>query len=653
MANDELQRFLDELRERVSIVDVVGARVKLTKKGREYQGLCPFHNEKTPSFTVNETKGFYHCFGCGAHGDILKFEMEANGLPFMDAIEKLAHQAGVSVPKFSKANAEEAENKKSYYDIMEQACLFFQKNLFMPIGGEGLKYFSEKRGLSKEVIEKFRLGFAPNNNGLMAFLKAQGVEEKDLNELGLMSIPEDKSRKNHDFFRNRVMIPITNKQGKIIAFGGRVMEKIEPKYLNSPETPIFNKRRNLYNLDKAREVGYKEKKLIISEGYMDVIALDRYGFSYAVAPLGTALTEEQILEAWKVCPEPVLCLDGDSPGRKAAMRAVERVLPILKAGFSLKFMFLPENMDPDEYLEAYGRDSFASLLSKAKPLIDILWQKHTEDVDVSTPERKAMVQKTILEEVGRIGDVTVKNFYLQEIKSRIYQAFRPKVVNYQVNEVRNNVVVNEHEVENVGGKVYSPQKVSYSNREEFRPRSVNNNFSRTKNKMRENIGHEFGSNPLELTKCVDSQTDKNLRFIIGAELLYPELIDDYEEHIYIDDIKDEGLKNLQVLLADIYHESETPLSGEELYLEIVNRGNTEIGKLLEYQMIKNRKPFINDLRKNIDRLLLENRVRAIEAELKEISESLKKNFDEEAYLRQKSLQEERSEILIRASEPEG
>jgi DNA primase len=220
------------------------------------------------------------------------------------------------------------------------------------------------------------------------------------------------------------------------------MEKIEPKYLNSPETPIFNKRRNLYNLDKAREVGYKEKKLIISEGYMDVIALDRYGFSYAVAPLGTALTEEQILEAWKVCPEPVLCLDGDSPGRKAAMRAVERVLPILKAGFSLKFMFLPDNMDPDEYLEAHGRDSFASLLSKAKPLIDILWQKHTEDVDVSTPERKAMVQKTILDEVGRIGDVTVKNFYLQEIKSRIYQAFRPKVVNYQVSEARSNVVVN-------------------------------------------------------------------------------------------------------------------------------------------------------------------------------------------------------------------
>ena len=339
MANDDLQRFIDELRARISIVDVVGAKVKLVKKGREYQGLCPFHNEKTPSFTVNEAKGFYHCFGCGAHGDILKFEMDANGLPFMDAIQKLAHQAGVSVPKFSQTDKNEAEEKKSLYEIMEQACLFFEKNLYMPVGAEGLKYFREKRGLTDEIIKKFRLGYAPNNNGLMAHLKSLGIDEKDLNELGLMTIPEDKTRRNHDFFRNRVMIPITNKQGKIIAFGGRVMEKIEPKYLNSPETPIFNKRRNLFNLDKARESGYKEKKLIISEGYMDVIALDRYGFSYAVAPLGTALTEEQIIEAWKVTNEPVLCLDGDAPGTKAAMRTVDRVLPILKAGYSLKFYF--------------------------------------------------------------------------------------------------------------------------------------------------------------------------------------------------------------------------------------------------------------------------------------------------------------------------
>ncbi|MBR5598547.1 MAG: DNA primase [Alphaproteobacteria bacterium] len=639
MANDELQRFIDELRERVSIVDVVGAKVKLTKKGREYQGLCPFHNEKTPSFTVNEVKGFYHCFGCGAHGDILKFEMDANGLPFMDAIQKLAHQAGVSVPKLSKKGAEEVENKKSLYDVMEQACLFFEKNLFMPVGEDGLKYFSQKRGLSQEVIKKFRLGYAPNNNGLMAYLKSEGVSDKDLNELGLMTIPDDKSRKNHDFFRNRVMIPITNKQGKVIAFGGRVMEKIEPKYLNSPETPIFNKRKNLYNLDKAREIAYKEKKLIISEGYMDVIALDRYGFSYAVAPLGTALTEEQIIEAWKVVNEPVLCLDGDAPGTKAAMRVVDRVLPILKAGYSLKFLFLPENMDPDEYLQAYGRDSFASLLTKTKPLIDILWQKYTQDVDFSTPERKALIEKTLIAEVNRIGDLVVRNYYMQEIKSRIYHAFRPKIHKEQEVDRQSSLPLREKNSETVYvKKEYNPQI------------KEKKNYQYTKE--RADISHKFSSNPEELKKSIDNDTGKNLRFIIASELIYPELIDDYEEHIFIDDIKDEGLKKLQILMSDIYHEGENVFNGEELSAVIRERGCKEIDKLWEYKMLKERKPFINDLRKNIERLLLENRVRSIENELKEISDLLKKNFDEEAYLRQKLLREERNEILLKATEIE-
>ena len=424
MANDDLQRFIDELRARVSIADVVGAKVKLTKKGREYQGLCPFHNEKTPSFTVNESKGFYHCFGCGAHGDIIKFEMEANGLPFIDALQKLAHQAGLQMPQLSAKDKKEEDERKSLYEIMETACAFFERELRMPDGTSGLKYFTEKRGLSPETLKKFRLGFAPNNNALMAHLKAQGIDEKDMKELGLIAIPEDTSRRPHDFFRNRVMIPITNKQGKIIAFGGRVMEKIEPKYLNSPDTPIFNKRRNLYNLDKAREVAYKEKKLIICEGYMDVIALDRYGFGYAVAPLGTALTEEQIAEAWRVCPEPILCLDGDSPGVKAAMRAVDRVLPMLKAGYSLQFLFLPDNQDPDEYLQAHGHDSFAALMRKTSPLIDILWRKYTENEDSSTPEKKALIEKTLLSEVAKIGDATVRSYYAQEIRNRIYAAFR-------------------------------------------------------------------------------------------------------------------------------------------------------------------------------------------------------------------------------------
>ena len=229
-----------------------------------------------------------------------------------------------------------------------------------------------------------------------------------------MSIPEDKTRRNHDFFRNRVMIPITNKQGKVIAFGGRVMEKIEPKYLNSPETPIFNKRRNLYNLDKARESGYKEKKLIISEGYMDVIALDRYGFDYAVAPLGTALTEEQILEAWKVCQEPILCLDGDAPGTKAAMRAVDRVLPILKAGDSLKFLFLPDNMDPDEYLNKFGKDALLSYLKiNHKNALEILYENAhglVKENDLMSFER---FKTSVFDSILTIGQSTIIEYYLK------------------------------------------------------------------------------------------------------------------------------------------------------------------------------------------------------------------------------------------------
>jgi len=649
MASDDLQRFIDELRARISIADVVGAKVKLVKKGREYQGLCPFHTEKTPSFTVNETKGFYHCFGCGAHGDIVKFEMEANGLPFMDAVQKLAHQAGLAMPQFSKKDKEEQENRKSLYDIMEQACLFFQRELRMPSGAEGLKYFTEKRGLSQEILEKFRLGYAPNNNALMAHLKSMGIDEKDLKDLGLMAIPEDTGKKPHDFFRNRVMIPIANKQGKIIAFGGRVMEKIEPKYLNSPETPIFNKRRNLYNLDKAREVAYKEKKLIICEGYMDVIALDKFGFGYAVAPLGTALTEEQIAEAWKVCNEPILCLDGDAPGVKAAMRAVDRVLPILKAGYSLKFMFLPDNMDPDEYLQAHGAQNFAALMEKTKPLIDILWQKYTENEDCSTPEKKALIEQTLLAEVNKIADFTVRQYYAREIKNRIYLTFKqspwqkarenapvatePKPV---VNEVRQPIQQSSF-TPRQSGQGY-PQKTYAYNQNKWQS---NSSYPR-----RNVINHSFEANAQALRQTALSEQDKNLRFIMAAELVYPELIADYEENIFLDEVQSEPLKQLQQTIADTYNESETPLLGEDLAaLVLQSDAGKTLKTLWEWDMLKKRTPFINDLRRQIERIFKENELRHLDDDIKKLSAELQLNWNDDNYIRLQELKKTRDEIL--------
>ena len=718
MANDDLQRFIDELRARVSIADVVGAKVKLTKKGREYQGLCPFHNEKTPSFTVNESKGFYHCFGCGAHGDIIKFEMEANGLPFIDALQKLAHQAGLQMPQLSAKDKKEEDERKSLYEIMETACAFFERELRMPDGTSGLKYFTEKRGLSPETLKKFRLGFAPNNNALMAHLKAQGIDEKDMKELGLIAIPEDTSRRPHDFFRNRVMIPITNKQGKIIAFGGRVMEKIEPKYLNSPDTPIFNKRRNLYNLDKAREVAYKEKKLIICEGYMDVIALDRYGFGYAVAPLGTALTEEQIAEAWRVCPEPILCLDGDSPGVKAAMRAVDRVLPMLKAGYSLQFLFLPDNQDPDEYLQAHGHDSFAALMRKTSPLIDILWRKYTENEDSSTPEKKALIEKTLLSEVAKIGDATVRSYYAQEIRSRIYAAFRrtpwqqpaapvppapripvpptskmPETPPAYLNDIPLPEAAPQHrkpqpdrpsqaprQFTNTGSPSNSgpsPDTASFSG---FRPsfnavllsgrRPFSNSASSPDARsfpnsgrgasrwadtrtLRPALSHGIAAAPETLRQSADGECDKNLRFIIAAGLVYPELIDEYEEQVLSSDIRNAGLKNLFAAMADLYREAETPPAADELQQQLAQRPEgAPLASLWELDMLKKRSPFINDLRKNIDKLLLEDKLRTLEEEIKNVSAELCKNFTEEAYLRQSSLKKERDEILAAAAEPE-
>lgn len=718
MANDDLQRFIDELRARVSIADVVGAKVKLTKKGREYQGLCPFHNEKTPSFTVNESKGFYHCFGCGAHGDIIKFEMEANGLPFIDALQKLAHQAGLQMPQLSAKDKKEEDERKSLYEIMETACAFFERELRMPDGASGLKYFTEKRGLSPETLKKFRLGFAPNNNALMAHLKAQGIDEKDMKELGLIAIPEDTSRRPHDFFRNRVMIPITNKQGKIIAFGGRVMEKIEPKYLNSPDTPIFNKRRNLYNLDKAREVAYKEKKLIICEGYMDVIALDRYGFGYGVAPLGTALTEEQIAEAWRVCPEPILCLDGDSPGVKAAMRAVDRVLPMLKAGYSLQFLFLPDNQDPDEYLQAHGHDSFAALMRKTSPLIDILWRKYTENEDSSTPEKKALIEKTLLSEVAKIGDATVRSYYAQEIRSRIYAAFRrtpwqqpaapvppaprmpvpptskmPETPPAYLNDIPLPEVAPQHrkpqpdrpsqaprQFANTGSPSNSgpfPDTASFSG---FRPsfnavplsgrRPLSNSASSPDARsfpnsgrgasrwadtrtLRPALSHGIAAAPETLRQSADGECDKNLRFIIAAGLVYPELIDEYEEQVLSSDIRNAGLKNLFAAMADLYREAETPPAADELQQQLAQRPEgAPLTSLWELDMLKKRSPFINDLRKNIDKLLLEDKLRTLEEEIKNVSAELCKNFTEETYLRQSALKKERDEILAAAAEPE-
>lgn len=586
----DLQRFLEELRGRISVSDVVGQKVKLTRKGREYLGLCPFHNEKTPSFTVNDAKGFYHCFGCGAHGDVVKFEMEANGLPFMDALEKLAHQAGLSVPKFSKVKTAEAEKRQSLYDIMELACAFYERTLFLREGVPGLNYFHH-RGVDDALIKKFRLGYAPSNNALKAYLLSKGVHENDMAELGLIAIPEDRSRSSHDFFRDRVMIPIRDRRGRVIAFGGRIMGDGQPKYLNSPETPVFNKRRMLYNINFARDNGFKARNFIICEGYMDVIALDKFGFDYAAAPMGTALTEEQITEAWKIVPEPILCFDGDNAGIKAALRSVDRALPMLKAGYSLRFMFLPDKMDPDEFLQAKGRDAFQVLMNETTPLMQLLWDKNVKNTPSDTPEQKALIEKNLMTEVQRILDPKVRTYYQQEMQKRIYENF---------------------------GR---------------------GSFQR--------FGRNTGFFPKRMGSSVKPPLqDVDLRFILAAMINFPVLIEMYEERLLMFDISKFSGYSLLERMIELSH-THTNLNAQSFYQLLISEGFEEsLQKLWEIKMLQNQRPDIRDLRKQINALMAAVQIKQLDRDIHELKLKLGQNTTtSEDYAQYLQLKAERDNLI--------
>ncbi|HEY9080295.1 DNA primase [Magnetovibrio sp.] len=419
-------RFLDDLRERIGLADVVGRRTRLTKKGREHQGLCPFHKEKTPSFTVNEDKGFYHCFGCGAHGSAFDFVMETEGLNFREAVEKLASEVGMQVPQDSPEERQRAERKNTLYDVVEAACRHYEQALRSPEGAHALAYL-RGRGLSDQTIAKFRLGFAPDRrDGMKTALGGQGIQEAELVAAGMIIKRDDGS--TYDRFRGRVMFPILDRRGRVVAFGGRILgsDKGVAKYLNSPETDLFHKGRLLYAMDSAQVAARAGQTLIVTEGYMDVIALYQAGFEGAVAPLGTALTEEQILELWKITPEPVLCFDGDNAGLRAAVRASERALPLIKAGVGVRFATLPPGEDPDSLVQAKGPGAFAEVIAAAKPLSQVLWEQECAAGATDTPEGRAALQKRLDDHVRRIEDATVRSHFQSTFKDRVWQLGRTK-----------------------------------------------------------------------------------------------------------------------------------------------------------------------------------------------------------------------------------
>jgi DNA primase catalytic core len=415
--------LLDEIRARLSVSQVVGRKVALKRKGREFAGLSPFKTEKSPSFFVNDQKGFYHCFASGEHGDIFKFVMTTEGLSFSEAVERLADEAGVPLPKATARDAERETERARLYKLLETSAAFFEAQLQGPNGSEARAYL-EKRGVKTATIAKFRLGYGPKGRAaLKDHLAKAGFTTEEMITSGMLIGGED-IPVAYDRFRDRVMFPITDLKDRPIAFGGRAMQKDErAKYLNSPETPLFHKGGILFNAAKARPLAFERDQVIAVEGYMDVVALTEGGFGQSVAPLGTALTEDQVKLLWRMTPEPILCFDGDAAGKKAAYRAVDTVLPHLKPGISVAFVFLPDGLDPDDMIRQQGADAMKACLANARPLSEVLFDREWAAADWTTPERRARLEAQLRALIQKIADPSVRGHYGEAIAQRLDRAW--------------------------------------------------------------------------------------------------------------------------------------------------------------------------------------------------------------------------------------
>ena len=430
------QRFLDEIRSRLTLSEIIGRRIKVTRAGRESKACCPFHHEKTPSFTINDDKQFFHCFGCGAHGDVIGFVMRYDNLSFPETIEMLAAEAGLQVPQQTPQEIKKAEKQKDLYALMEDATTFYEENLYAPRNQDALNYLLG-RGLTRETISAFRIGFAPEDGqALRKRLAEKGYTDKDMITAGVAKESEKRGQP-YDFFRDRVIFPVPDRRGRTVAFGGRILpdhlrppqrgDFKPPKYINSSETPLFHKGSMLYGEPHARRAAADGDVLVVVEGYLDVIACVQAGIKGALAPLGTALTDEQILTLWKMIPAdmkvPVLCFDGDNAGRKAAARVCENILPLLKPGCSVNYAFMPEGEDPDSLIKQHGVNAFRQAIDGSMPLFEFLWNNHTAGRQFSTPESRAGVIQAIEAQVARIEDRNVQTHYRTLLRQKISERF--------------------------------------------------------------------------------------------------------------------------------------------------------------------------------------------------------------------------------------
>lgn len=422
--------FLEDLRVRVPIADAIGKRLRLVKKGKLLLGLCPFHQEKTPSFTVYEHNNTYHCFGCGMHGDVIGFIKDFEKTTFIEAVQILATSAGLQIPS-SPAEQSEQGVFKDILKALEQACQFFEHQLQTDKGSKARSYL-EGRIFSMDAIKKYRLGYAPSGRGLKDVLKKQGFTESILIKAGLLG---EKDQRTFDYFRERLIFPIFDKSSHVIGFGGRILDEGHPKYLNSPETPVFHKGKSLYGVNWVPK---EPEHVIVSEGFLDVMRLGMAGLT-AVAPLGTSLTDDHLNMLWKLHTEPCLVMDGDQAGRKAAEKISQKALQLLKPGYSLKILQLPEGQDPDSLIRSHGEAHFQTLLESADPLADYIWRQEISRLELKTPEHKAAFAAQIYKLLDGIRDSLVREMYTQEYKDRLFSMMKKKK-NFSAQKQKSNFI---------------------------------------------------------------------------------------------------------------------------------------------------------------------------------------------------------------------
>lgn len=624
--------FLDELKGRIRVSEVVGRKVKLTRRGREFVGLSPFSNEKSPSFTVNDDKQFYHCFSSGEHGDIISFVEKTENLSFLEAVERLAAEAGMEMPQRDAHEAQREKEAATLIDVMEMAAQFFRQKLQEGIGAEARAYL-ERRAMKGKTLDDFGVGYAPEDrHALMNYLKSRDVTLEQMAEAGLVihgpDIPEP-----YDRFRNRVIFPIADGRGRVIAFGGRALASdAKAKYLNSPDTPLFHKGRVLYNLHRARKAAHDEGTVVAVEGYMDVVGLAQGGICHAVAPLGTALTEDQIQLLWRMAPEPILCFDGDKAGLRAAFRAVERVLPLLKPGHSLRFALLPEGKDPDDLVREEGSVAMRAVLDAARPLAEMVWEKEIAAGTWDTPERRAALETRIEAVIGMIGDPKVRGHYAEDLRGRIARQF------------------GRGERRGGGQGGFAPNK---------RPFGAGGFGGNRPWRGRPSFGQGGGFVPPVTPELRRSAIASGAGGGQGREgllvltvLNHPELLENYAEEFSSVEIRTPALDRLRNEIIDIAA-LHAPLEREALKNHLLNRDLADIARRLEAGTA-----FVGDRHAWPDAppdeaeagflhtLARHRRAMVLEAELKAAERVLAEEMTEENYARFRAIQEqlERSEL---------